>query len=242
MAYREAVILLNEKIGPNIYKLVVEGQFEGEPGQFYMLRGWNGLDPFLARPFSIGDLDEGKISFFYEERGRATRIMSDLQKGQKLSLLGPLGRGFPYKRKGRIALVAGGIGIAPIYYLAKRLAVKGDLFLGFRNHTYLTEELTPYGEEIFISTEDGSIGHKGYIVDILDPKKYDLIMACGPSPMLKAIMDKSGDKIKLYLSMESHMGCGVGTCLGCTIKTSSGMERVCKEGPVFSGREVLFYD
>ena len=240
--YEEGIIISNEEVGPNIYKLVLKGNFHGKPGQFYMIRGWNGLDPFLARPLSIADLEDGRITFLYELRGRGTHIISKLGKGDNLSILGPLGNGFDYGKKKGIALVSGGIGIAPMYYLSKSLLYKGDLFAGFRDNTFFLDEFKEYIRELNISTEDGSIGHKGYIVDILNPEEYDLIMACGPTPMLKAILEKCQGKAPVYISMESHMGCGIGTCLGCTINTVRGIERVCKEGPVFLGEELVFND
>lgn len=240
--YKDGVIVSNREISSKIYEIVLEGDFKGQPGQFYMLRGWNGLDPFLARPISIADLEGDKITFLYEVRGRGTHIISKLGQGDKLSLLGPLGNGFDCNVKGKLAIVAGGIGIAPMYYLAKSLNVRADLYAGFRNKVYLMDEFKPYVNEIKISTEDGSLGHKGYIIDIFKPEDYDLVLSCGPTPMLKVLMNKCKGKVPVYTSMESRMGCGVGTCLGCTIETSRGMERVCKEGPVFLAEEVCFND
>jgi len=239
-SYKDGIIASNVEISPNIFEIVLEGDFKGIPGQFYMLRGWNGLDPFLARPISIADLQEGAITFLYEVRGRGTHIISQLKKGDKLSLLGPLGNGFDFKIEGRIGLVSGGIGLAPMYYLAKSLEARSDLYAGFRSQPYFMDKFLPYSKSIYISTEDGSVGHKGYIIDIFNPHHYDLVIACGPSPMLKVLMEKCRGIVPVYLSMESYMGCGVGTCLGCTIKTTKGMERVCKEGPVFLSEEVVF--
>src|SRR5699024_10150625 len=179
--YEEGIIISNEEVGPNIYKLVLKGNFHGKPGQFYMIRGWNGLDPFLARPLSIADLEDGRITFLYELRGRGTHIISNLGKGDTFSILGLLGNGFDYGKKN---------GIDTMYCLSKCLLYKGDLFAGFRDNTYFLDEFKEYIRELNISTEDGSIGHKGYIVDILNPEEYDLIMACGPTPMLKAILEK----------------------------------------------------
>lgn len=238
--YEDGIIISNTEISPSIFEIVLEGDFKGRAGQFYMLRGWNGLDPFLARPISIADLEEGKITFLYEVRGRGTHIISQLKGGDKLSVLGPLGNGFDFEMEGRIAIVAGGIGIAPMYYLSKTLENRPDLYAGFRNNTYMMDKFIPYSKSIFISTEDGTVGHKGYILDIFNPFHYDLVISCGPSPMLKVLMEKCQGIVPVYISMESYMGCGVGTCLGCTIKTIRGMERVCKEGPVFLAEEVIF--
>lgn len=238
--YKDGIITSNKEISKNIYEIVLSGEFQGVPGQFYMVRGWNGLDPFLPRPISISNMEEGKITFLYEVRGRGTHIISKLKEGDKLSILGPLGNGFDCNTNKKIAIVSGGIGIAPMLYLAKSLKVKADFYAGFRNDIYYTNRFEKFVDKIYISTEDGSVGHKGYIVDILEPEKYDLIYTCGPMPMMEAVIKKCRDKTKVYISMESRMACGVGACLGCTIDTIRGMERVCKEGPVFSSEEVLY--
>lgn len=240
--YKNGEIVLNEEISPNIYKIVLKGDFQGEPGQFYMIKGWNGNDPFLPRPLSIYDLEEGHISFLYEKVGRGTSILANLNKGSCISILGPLGKGYDFKQEGKIALVSGGIGIAPMLFLSKWLKVKPDLFAGFRGDMYALDEFLPYTENIYVATENGFFGYKGYIVDILEPEKYDLIMACGPNPMLKALKEKCKDIVPIKISMESRMACGVGACLGCAVETTNGIERVCKEGPVFNGEEVIFYD
>lgn len=237
--YRDAKILSNVEVSPNIYKIVLEGGFQGKPGQFYMVRGWNGLDPFLSRPISIGDINDGNITFLYEVRGKGTHIISKLGEGQSLSILGPLGNGFDLKPESKVALISGGVGIAPMYYLSKNLSKKTDLYAGFRNTVYFAEEFESHINNVFLATEDGSFGYQGYIVDIFEPDKYDFVYACGPMAMMEAVINKCRDKVPVCLSMESHMACGIGTCLGCTISTSRGMERVCKEGPVFRGEEVF---
>ncbi len=241
-SYKDGIIYSNEEISPNIFKLVLEGDFKGKPGQFYMLRGWNSLDPFLPRPISISNLENKKITFLYELKGKGTHIISKLKKGDKLSILGPLGNGFDLKEKGKIAIISGGIGIAPILYLAKNLKGQVDLYSGFRSKPYYTDEIKPYLRNIYISTEDGSQGHKGFITDLFDPKDYDLVLSCGPSPMMENLIKICKDNVPLYISMESRMACGIGACLGCTIETARGMERVCKEGPVFKGEEVKLND
>ncbi len=238
--YQDGRIISNIEISPNIYKVILEGNFQGQPGQFFMIRGWNGLDPFLARPISISNLEENQITFLYEVRGRGTHIISELKEGDKLSILGPLGNGFDLDLKGKIAIVAGGVGIAPMYYLSEKLKNKADLYAGFRSDIYLIDEFKKGIENIYISTEDGSCGHEGYIIDIFNPKDYDYVLSCGPTPMLKALMAKCKGIVPVYTSMESRMGCGIGSCLACSIETVRGMERVCKEGPVFLAEEVIF--
>lgn len=240
--YKDGVILSNIEISPNIYELILEGDFKGRPGQFYMIRGWNGLDPFLPRPISIANLSKDRITFLYEIRGRGTHIISSLKRGDRLSILGPLGNGFPLDDSKKVALVSGGIGMAPMVYLAERLKSKVDLYAGFRDKVYYAETFLENVENIYISTEDGSKGHKGYVIDIFEAEKYDLVYSCGPIPMMKALVDKCQGKLPIYLSMESRMACGVGACLACTVETVNGMERVCKEGPVFLAKEVIFND
>ena len=232
----------NEEIFRNIYQIKLEGDFEGTPGQFYMLRGWEGSDPFLPRPISIADCSDGKLVMLYEVRGKGTHIISGLKPGEKLSLLGPLGNGFPTTSGSRIAIVSGGIGIAPMLYLAKSLHSKADLFAGFRTDPYFVDSFEPYVDKISLTTEDGSAGHKGYVTDIFNPENYDTVYTCGPMPMMSALIRKCDGKTSLHVSMESHMACGIGLCLGCTVSTVRGMERVCKEGPVFKAEEVMLND
>ena len=241
-SYKDGIVYSNIEISPNIYKLILDGDFKGKPGQFYMLKGWEASDPFLPRPISIADLENGKISFLYEVRGKGTHIISKLKKGDSLSILGPLGNGFDLESGQKIALISGGIGIAPMLYLAKNLNAPVDLYSGFRTKGYFIEEIKPYVDNIYISTEDGSEGHKGFIIDLFDPNKYDLVVACGPTPMMEAVMRSCRGIVPVYVSMENRMACGIGACLGCTVETIRGMERVCKEGPVFKGEEVVVND
>ncbi|TCU74139.1 dihydroorotate oxidase B electron transfer subunit [Tissierella praeacuta] len=241
-SYKDGIIYSNTEISLNIYEIVLEGEFKGFPGQFYMIRGWNGLDPFLPRPISIADLDNGKIKFLYEVRGRGTHIISRLKKGDRLSVLGPLGNGFNLEVQGKIALLSGGIGIAPMLYLAKNLSGEVTIYSGFRNDAYFLDQIKPYVKNIFIATEDGSIGHKGFVTELFDPSKYDLVLTCGPTPMMEVVIKMCKGEVPVYVSMESRMACGIGACLGCTIETIRGMERVCKEGPVFKGEEVVLHD
>lgn len=252
--YRKAVIHSNIQIATNIYELKLslchpeadsinltlqESDFKGKPGQFYMLRGWEALDPFLSRPISICDISHGMITFLYEVRGKGTHIISKLKPGDALELFGPLGNGFDLSLEGTIAIISGGIGIAPMIYLTKELNANVDFYCGFRNEVYYIDEIKKYVNNIFISTEDGSFGHKGFITEIFKPEKYDMVFTCGPLPMMEVVLKICKDKLPVYMSMENRMACGIGACLGCTIETISGMKRVCKEGPVFSGEEVV---
>lgn len=238
-SYRYGKILSNREISTNIYELILQGDFKGEPGQFYMLRGWDGLDPFLPRPISIADLKDGELKLLYEVRGRGTHIISKLKKDDKLSLLGPLGNTFDLEEGGRIALVSGGIGIAPMLYLAKNLSGHVDIYSGFRSEPYFLDQIRPYVGEVIVSTEDGSVGHKGFVTELFNPEEYDLVYTCGPSPMMNAVIEMCRGIVPVYISMESRMACGIGACLGCTVETTRGMERACKEGPIFKGEEMI---
>lgn len=238
-SYKEGIIIENIEIAKNIYIIRLKGDFEGVPGQFYMLRGWEGNDPFLPRPISIADLNDGVLTMIYEIRGRGTHIVSDLKPGQSLSLLGPLGNGFPISEGKKTAIVGGGIGIAPMLYLARYLGDKAVLYAGFRSEPYLLESFKEHVSEILISTEDGSYGHKGFVTGMIDPEAYEIIYSCGPMPMMEALGKLCKGRSELIVSLESHMACGIGICLGCTVPTVRGMERVCKEGPVFRAEEVL---
>lgn len=241
-SYRNGIICSNTEINPNIYEIILDGEFKGLPGQFYMLRGWEELDPFLPRPISIADIEGRKIKLLYEVRGRGTHIISKLRKGDTLSLLGPLGSGFNIEKEGKIALITGGVGIAPMLYLAKNLSAEIDIYSGFRNNAYFLDQIKPYVKNVFIATEDGSTGHRGFVTELFDPNKYDLVYTCGPTPMMEVVIKMCRGIVPVYVSMENRMACGIGACLGCTVETIRGMERVCKEGPVFKGEEVVLHD
>ena len=241
-SYKDGIICSNVEISQNIYELVLEGDFKGVPGQFFMIKGWESFDPFLPRPISIADLEDGKITFLYEVRGKGTHIVSKLKKGDSLSILGPLGNGFNLKPEGKIALISGGVGIAPMLYVAKNISGEVDLYSGFRDKTYFVDKIKPYVNNTYVATEKGSEGHKGFVTELFDPSKYDLVLTCGPIPMMEAVIKICRGIVPVYVSMESKMACGIGACLGCTISTERGMERVCKEGPVFKGEEVVLND
>ncbi|MCI1944442.1 MAG: dihydroorotate dehydrogenase electron transfer subunit [Clostridium luticellarii] len=243
----------NKKISHNIYSLEIEGNFEGIPGQFYMLRCWD-MELVLGRPISIHDLEEGRITFLYQVVGKGTEKLRRLKKGDKINLLGPLGNGFKREvPKGKIAVVTGGIGIAPMFYLAADMKNQNfnaggnredyelDLYSGFRDDVYSVGKFKPYVDNVYISTETGSQGSRGYVTDKFQPETYDVVFCCGPRPMIKKVVEECAKKnVKVYVSMEEHMACGIGACLGCTCSTVKGNKRVCKDGPVFPGREIIW--
>lgn len=235
-SYVKREIISNENLATNIYKMKVSGNFFGEPGQFYMVRGWEGIEPFLARPISINNIEEDGIEFLYEDRGRGTNLLSNLKHGDSVKILGPLGNGFKDIEGENIAIIGGGIGTAPLVYLAKNLNKNIDFFCGFRDEVYEIDNIKKYVDNVYVSTETGSVGHKGFITEIIDYDKYDIVITCGPIPMMKKIYE---DKKELIISMEENMACGIGACMGCNIETTNGNKKVCKDGPVFLGKEVF---
>lgn len=225
-------ILENRYIGEDMYLMKVEGKFEAKMGQFYMLRAWNTY-PLLSRPISIHDIDEEGISFLYKVVGEGTKIFSSLKENDEIKLEGPYGNGYE-KVEGKVALVGGGIGVAPLYLVAKNIE-NCDAYLGFRNESILEEEYKTVCNEVNIA-----LGNT-FVTDILDVEKYDYILACGPTPMMEKLVKMTeGTNTKIMVSLENHMACGVGACLVCTCKTKSGNKKTCKDGPVFWGEDVIF--
>lgn len=240
MNYKKSKVISNEKVIDNIYKMVCEDDNVVNAGQFYMLK-LNGVT-LLPRPISICEKDDKTITFLYAVVGRGTEEFSKLEAGDYINLTGPLGNGFDLEQDlGKTALVCGGIGTAPMVEVAKRLRAKDpnkliDVYAGFRDNIYLKEELDKYANNVNITTNTGKYGHKGFVTDILKPEEYDTVLCCGPEIMMKKVIEMCKEKnVKIYVSMEKHMACGVGACLVCTCKTKEGNKRTCKDGPVFDG-------
>ncbi|SFC57425.1 dihydroorotate dehydrogenase electron transfer subunit [Clostridium uliginosum] len=240
ISYRDAKVVSNEEISKDIYKLVVEDESEINAGQFYMLKV-NG-QTFLPRPISICEKSENKLTFLYAVVGTGTKEFTKLRENDEISLTGPLGNGFDLKKDyGKVALVSGGIGTAPMFELAKRLRTKNknqkiDLYAGFRDDVYLVDDFNKYVNKVNVSTNTGKHGHKGFITELLNVEEYDTVLCCGPEVMMKKVVEMCKEKnVSIYVSMEKHMACGVGACLVCTCKTKDGHKRTCKDGPVFDG-------
>jgi dihydroorotate dehydrogenase electron transfer subunit len=217
-----------------------------EPGQFFMLKT-RAVEPLLPRPLSVHEASGDVVVFLYQTRGAGTKAIAALETGDPVLATGPCGRGFPVDDiTGRVALIAGGIGIAPFRYLARRLSKSPSisslvLVAGFRSMLFGLEDIAPFVTEIRVATEDGSAGTKGFVTDIIAPAPFDAVLACGPIPMLKAVKDSCKSAgTRCLVSVEARMACGIGACLGCTINTRSGNRRVCVDGPVFPAEEVLF--
>ena len=223
------------------------------PGNFFMLSVDNGLDPLLKRPISIHRMAGNDFQLLYRAAGKGTAILSRKKTGDIIEILGPLGNGFPFDKKTEnIIMVAGGIGIAPVFALAEAVSKKRPLlFYGARTkkEVLCIKELKSIKVDPVISTDDGTLGKKGNAVDSL--KKYvkqhkaDIsdytLFACGPEPMLEALSAFAvKNKIRGHIALEQNMACGLGTCLGCVVNTVNGYKRVCKEGPVFPVEEIVW--
>lgn len=230
-----AIILDNVCLQPGIMEMKLNYDGRVKPGQFFMVRAWD-KDPLLSRPISVFDYDNKTLRFLYQVVGRGTTILATLKKGEDLEIQGPYGNGFP-EIKEDLCVVGGGIGIAPLYYLVKAFKEKHPLkkcraYLGFRDNPYCIEEFKKICDELVID-----VG--GIIIDSVEPKKNETIISCGPEIMMKALCQKIAPAIPVFLSLEAHMACGVGACLGCTCKTTRGNKKVCKDGPIFSREEVF---
>lgn len=238
-------------------ELWLKGDYEPSlPGQFYMLKGeWN-CHPLLPRPISILDEEKDEIKFLIKNVGIGSKKLSELKKGDRLSGIGPLGNSFPYneiKKGEKIILIGGGVGVPPLFYLSKVLARKGlkPIFIEgakSKSELLLIDEIKKLGLNVEITTEDGSAGKKGVVTLIAEKykKSANYIFACGPYGMLKAVSKIfSGEKCRCFVSLEERMACGYGVCLGCAVKIKEKegketFERVCKEGPVFDSRAVIW--
>lgn len=209
------------------------------PGQFLHILTGEG-DKVLRRPISICDAGNDKLRFLFEVRGEGTKALSQKTEGEMLDILGPLGNGFEILDSPAV-LIGGGIGIYPLFMLAKRLN-SPEIYLGFRDKKALTllDEFSTLGK-VKVTTDDGSYGEKGRITDIISVDNTKAIYACGPRPMLKAVKEMAAKAgARAQLSLEQRMGCGIGACLVCVCKIKGGYQRVCTAGPVFRADEVDF--
>ncbi len=229
-------ILYNKSLTETVREIAVEGSFKGRMGQFYMVRAWDEY-PVLSRPLSIHDLEDDRIVFLYRVCGEGTRILAGKKPGDEINIDGPFGKGFPMET-GRIALVGGGLGTAPLMFAAKTIRKSSperlDIYLGYSDEDINSNRFSVYADSMQID-----IG--GFVTESLDPSKYDLILACGPEPMMEALVKKARPYgAKVFVSMEKRMACGIGACLVCTCKTKNGNKKTCKDGPVFAGEDVFF--
>ncbi|MDN4523486.1 dihydroorotate dehydrogenase electron transfer subunit [Fictibacillus fluitans] len=255
---KEFVRVISQKeIAHQIFELKVQGEVVAEmtsPGQFVHLRVSDSFQPLLRRPISICDVDLSNrtLTMLYRKEGTGTALLSQKKEGETVDLLGPLGNGFPLDAitAGQTALlVGGGIGVPPLYYLAKELTKRGiniTAVLGFQSErdAFYKEKFAELGE-VFISTVDGSLGTKGFVTDVLNNEdiNYDLLYSCGPTVMLKALEAQVPDADGFF-SLEERMGCGIGACFACVCHINGGEPsdyvKICSNGPVFPiGRVAL---
>lgn len=224
-----------------------------EPGQFVMIRSGSGQDPFLSRPLAVAGAKEGAISLLYRVVGRGTALLASKVAGERVTVRGPIGKGFFTARKGaplpdEVLLVGGGVGIAPLLFAVRRLgALCAGVTLGVAGEGW--EGLAAWGQAAYpaldLYSQDGSLGKTGLALSGLPdslPEGQE-IWACGPEGMLRALVMRYPQSLDhLWMAFESRMACGMGGCLGCVIPTPSGNRRVCSDGPVFSASEVLWND
>ena len=254
MKKETAKILSQNKIADGIYSMWIETSAakEAKPGQFIDVYV-NDDSKLLPRPISICEVKDNSLRIVYRVVGGGTKIMSTYQEGDEIQIIGPLGNGFEMK-DGKAILVGGGIGIPPMVELAKNLSEKIGKenvisVMGYRDELFLTDELEKFST-VVIATEDGSTGTKGTVIDALNENGVDgdVLYACGPIPMLKALKDWANEKgIECQISLEERMACGIGACLACVCKIKEKDEhsnvcnkRICKDGPVFDANEIDF--
>lgn len=237
-------VLENKKIAKDVYYMILEGDtsFITAPGQFINIE-IEGL--YLRRPISICDWDDKSIHIIYKVVGKGTEIMAQMPMGQKLDVLTGLGNGFTLKEDSvKPLVIGGGVGTPPMYGVAKALVEKGvkpTVILGFagREDVFGQKEFERLGCQVYITTNDGSCGTKGFVTDVIkNITDYDYFYACGPMPMLEAVA--KGTSCSGQLSFEERMGCGFGGCMGCSCKTLTGNKRICTEGPVMIKEEILW--
>ncbi len=249
-----AEILINDKIADDIYSMTLFSPFiakEAKAGQFVEV--YTGLgEHILPRPISISEIDSqnGKITLVYQIVGKGTEYFSKCPIGDLIKIMGPCGNGFEIKKNAKKhILVGGGIGIPPLVQLCRDIKGKAVVFLGAKSNPVLTDKFRKLGAEVYIASDDGSIGFKGNVVELMKEIKPegDMVYSCGPKIMLKFLAQWAKENnIPVQVSMEERMACGIGACVGCAVKIRKKGEsdwqnlKVCKDGPVFMGDEVMW--
>ena len=235
-------IVSNEALTDSVYKMILAGDTSDitNCGQFVNIQ-LDGM--YLRRPISVCDYDDKTLTIVYKVVGKGTEAMAAMGAGVKLDILTGLGNGYDLTTAGdKPVLLGGGVGVPPMYNLAKKLREMGKevrVILGFnvKSEIFYEEEFKALGCEVCVTTVDGSYGVKGFVTDAL-PEDYTYFYTCGPEPMLKAVYRAS--KTSGQMSFEERMGCGFGACMGCSCKTLTGYKRICKDGPVMKKEEILW--
>ena len=237
-------ITQNAALTESVYRMVLAGDTSHitRPGQFVNIR----LDGyFLRRPISVCDCDKDSLTIIYKVVGKGTEVMSKMLPGDELDVLSGLGNGYDVSAAGdNPFLIGGGVGVPPLYLLAKELiknGVRPTVILGFNtaDEIFYEENFKALGLEVYVSTADGSYGSRGFVTDVLKNHSPSYIYTCGPEPMLRAIYTQS--TCGGQYSFEARMGCGFGACMGCSCHTIAGPKRICKEGPVLTKEEILWH-
>lgn len=242
-------VLSNIKIADQTYQMIIKGDTSKitKPGQFINIKIDDGMRFFLRRPISICTFNDNEITIIYKILGKGTEVLAKKSIGEHLDILLPLGNGYDIKTtpKKQI-LIGGGIGVPPLYGLAKHLfkeKIDFDVVLGFNSskEVFYEDEFKKYANKVHVATMDGSYGYKGNVIQLIkDMKlKFDYYYSCGPEKMLEALIREKYDG---QLSFEERMGCGFGACMGCSKKTIDSYKRICKEGPVLESWEVFIDD
>ncbi|MBQ7937282.1 MAG: dihydroorotate dehydrogenase electron transfer subunit [Oscillospiraceae bacterium] len=234
----------NRPLTKDIMEMILAGDTSDitRPGQFVNIK-LDGL--YLRRPISVCDAEEGKLTLIYKVVGKGTEQMRDMTEGT-LDILSSLGNGYDTSLSGeRPLLIGGGVGVPPLYMLAKELCKEGkevSVILGFntKDEIFYEDEFKNLGCKVYVTTVDGSYGIKGFVTEAMKEIDYTHFFTCGPEPMLKAVWNSS--KTSGQLSFEERMGCGFGACMGCSCKTLTGFKRICKDGPIMMKEEILWKD
>ena len=244
---RESIfkIIYNAPLTQTVYKMKLQGDVSDitSSGQFVNIK-LDGL--YLRRPISVCDCEDGVLTLIYKVVGKGTEQMAKMTAGEELNILTGLGNGYDISLSGdKPLLLGGGVGVPPLYMLAKKLIAEGkkvSVVLGFntKEEVFCEEDFKALGADVFVTTVDGSYGIKGFVTDAMKDIDYSYFYTCGPEPMLKAIFKVSATSGQF--SFEERMGCGFGACMGCSCKTVTGYKRICKDGPVLKKEEILWAD
>ena len=237
-------IIGNTRLVPGVYRMQLRGDTSAitAPGQFVNIQ-LDGM--FLRRPISVCDVQDDVLTIIYKVVGKGTEAMSKMESG-KLDILTGLGNGYDLTAAGeKPVLLGGGVGVPPMYLLAKKLIAEGKtptVIFGFnkQEEIFYEEEFKALGCQVYVTTVDGSYGIPGFVIDALKQLDYTHFFTCGPEPMLKAVYKASTTSGQM--SFEERMGCGFGACMGCSCKTLTGYKRICKDGPVMRKEEILWED
>lgn len=235
-------ILSNEPLTKDVFKMVLQGdtQYITRPGQFINIAL---TGKFLRRPISVCDYDDTTVTIIYKVVGEGTEQLKNMSVGEELDVLTGLGNGYDISKSTKPLLIGGGVGVPPMYNLAKALINAGQMptvILGFntKSEVFYEDEFNKLGCKTVVTTVDGSYGTKGFVTDAMADVDYDYFYTCGPLPMFKAVYNATS--VSGQFSFEERMGCGFGACVGCTCKTKYGNKRICKDGPVLEKEEIIW--